>query len=98
LTTRSLRSAANAPLRRPPLDDHRVTEQGLRTNCWMRWPRPTLSAARCSTTRPSACVSARGSYRVLRARTLADLAGVERARRLQIAEALSYRRIAPGRG
>ena len=43
-------------------------------------------------------LSARGYHRVLRgARTLADLAGVETVRRVQIAEALSYRRLAPGR-
>ena len=37
--------------------------------------------------------------RVLRvARTLADLEGAEGVRRLHIAEALSYRRIAPGFG
>ena len=43
-------------------------------------------------------LSARGYHRVLRvARTLADLAGVEPVGRIQIAEALSYRRVAPGR-
>ena len=43
-------------------------------------------------------LSARGYHRVLRvARTLADLAGVEQVGRIQIAEALSYRRVAPGR-
>lgn len=43
-------------------------------------------------------LSARGYHRVLRvARTLADLEGSETVRRLHIAEALSYRRIAPGR-
>jgi magnesium chelatase family protein len=43
-------------------------------------------------------LSARGYHRVLRvARTLADLAGVETVRRVQVAEALSYRRMAPGR-
>lgn len=41
-------------------------------------------------------LSARGFHRVLRvARTLADLAGEEQVRRIHVAEALSYRRIAP---
>ena len=44
-------------------------------------------------------LSARGYHRVLRvARTLADLEGAAAVRRPHIAEALSYRRIAPGRG
>ena len=43
-------------------------------------------------------LSARGYHRVLRvARTLADLDGAATIARLHIAEALSYRRIAPGR-
>ncbi len=43
-------------------------------------------------------LSARGYHRVLRvARTLADLEGSAPVTRLHIAEALSYRRIAPGR-
>ena len=43
-------------------------------------------------------LSARGFHRVLRvARTLADLEGGEAVRRRHIAEALSYRRIHPGR-
>jgi len=43
-------------------------------------------------------LSARGYHRVLRvARTLADLEGSAPVRRLHVAEALSYRRIAPGR-
>ncbi|MFQ5467525.1 MAG: ATP-binding protein, partial [Kiloniellaceae bacterium] len=44
-------------------------------------------------------LTARGYHRVLRvARTLADLDGSANVHRLHIAEALSYRRIAPGRG
>jgi magnesium chelatase family protein len=44
-------------------------------------------------------LSARGYHRVLRvARTLADLDGSEGVRQVHIAEALGYRRIAPGRG
>ena len=43
-------------------------------------------------------LTARGYHRVLRvARTLADLDGVQGVRRIHIAEALSYRRVAPGR-
>lgn len=43
-------------------------------------------------------LSARGYHRILRvARTLADLEGVADMKRLHIAEALSFRRIAPGR-
>ncbi|WP_316975952.1 YifB family Mg chelatase-like AAA ATPase [Shumkonia mesophila] len=43
-------------------------------------------------------LTARGYHRVLRvARTLADLDGAEGVRRLHVAEALSYRRIVPGR-
>ncbi|MCK6451194.1 MAG: YifB family Mg chelatase-like AAA ATPase [Alphaproteobacteria bacterium] len=43
-------------------------------------------------------LSARGYHRVMRvARTLADLDGAYRVGRLHVAEALSYRRIAPGR-
>jgi magnesium chelatase family protein len=43
-------------------------------------------------------LTARGYHRVLRvARTLADLEGGGGVRRLHIAEALSYRRVAPGR-
>ncbi|MCA1907101.1 MAG: YifB family Mg chelatase-like AAA ATPase [Magnetospirillum sp.] len=43
-------------------------------------------------------LSARGYHRVLRvARTLADLAGLDGVGRLQVAEALSYRRVVPGR-
>jgi len=41
-------------------------------------------------------LSARGYTRMLRvARTIADLAGVECVGRIHVAEALSYRRIAP---
>lgn len=41
-------------------------------------------------------LSARGYHRVLRvARTIADLAGVETVGRIHVAEALSYRRVAP---
>ncbi len=44
-------------------------------------------------------LTARGYHRVLRvARTLADLEGSADVRRLHVAEALTYRRIAPGRG
>ena len=43
-------------------------------------------------------LTARGYHRVLKvARTLADLDGAEGVRRLHVAEALSYRRLAPGR-
>ena len=43
-------------------------------------------------------LSARGYHRVLRvARTLADLEGSAPVKRVHVAEALSYRRIAPGR-
>ena len=43
-------------------------------------------------------LTARGWHRMLRvARTLADLDGSETVRRLHIGEALSYRRIVPGR-
>jgi magnesium chelatase family protein len=42
-------------------------------------------------------LTARGYHRVLRvARTLADLDGQDAVRRLHVAEALSYRRVAPG--
>ncbi|MSO96938.1 MAG: ATP-binding protein [Rhodospirillaceae bacterium] len=44
-------------------------------------------------------LSARGYHRILRvARTIADLDGAASVKRLHIAEALSYRRIMPGRG
>ena len=44
-------------------------------------------------------LTARGYHRVLRvARTLADLAGSEPVRRTHVAEALTYRRVGPGRG
>jgi magnesium chelatase family protein len=43
-------------------------------------------------------LTARGWHRTLRvARTLADLDGADAVRRLHVAEALSWRRIAPGR-
>lgn len=43
-------------------------------------------------------LTARGYHRVLRvARTLADMEGSDGVRRVHVAEALSYRRIAPGR-
>lgn len=44
-------------------------------------------------------LSARGYHRVLRvARTLADMAGADGVARMHVAEAVSFRRIAPGRG
>ncbi len=44
-------------------------------------------------------LTARGYHRVLRvARTLADLEGANAVRRIHIAEALSFRRMVPGRG
>ncbi len=44
-------------------------------------------------------LTARGYHRVLKvARTLADLEGAPDVKRIHVAEALSYRRIAPGRG
>ncbi len=44
-------------------------------------------------------LSARGYHRVLRvARTLADLDGGDGVKRIHVAEALSYRRLMPGRG
>ncbi len=44
-------------------------------------------------------LSARGYHRVMRvARTLADLDASANVHRIHLAEALSYRRIAPGRG
>jgi magnesium chelatase family protein len=43
-------------------------------------------------------LTARGYHRVLKvARTLADLDGADGVRRMHVAEALSYRRLAPGR-
>ena len=44
-------------------------------------------------------LSARGYHRILRvARTLADMEGADDIKRMHIAEALSFRRVAPGRG
>ena len=43
-------------------------------------------------------LSARGWHRILRVgRTIADLDGADTVRRVHIAEALGYRRMAPGR-
>jgi magnesium chelatase family protein len=43
-------------------------------------------------------LTARGYHRVLRvARTLADLDGADGVNRIHVAEALSYRRVVPGR-
>ncbi|MEE8226571.1 MAG: ATP-binding protein, partial [Kiloniellales bacterium] len=43
-------------------------------------------------------LTARGYHRVLKvARTVADLEGADSVRRIHVAEALSFRRIAPGR-
>lgn len=43
-------------------------------------------------------LSARGYHRILRVgRTIADLDGADSVKRVHIAEALSYRRLVPGR-
>ena len=43
-------------------------------------------------------LTARGYHRVLKvSRTVADLEGADSVRRIHVAEALSFRRIAPGR-
>ena len=63
---------------------------------WRRSPRPDSEGQSLLTEAVERLkLSARGYHRVLRvARTLADLEGEESVRRLHVAEALSYRRIA----
>ncbi len=83
----------------------RYRDDGIRTNAeadgelLMRVASPDEAGRRLLTEAAERMrLSARGWHRVLRvARTLADLQGAETIGRLQVAEALSYRRLMPGR-
>ena len=73
---------SNAELDGKPLEEHATPDEAGRK----------LLAQAAEAMR----LSARGYTRMLRvARTIADLAGAETVGRIHVAEALSYRRIAP---